>query len=126
MSQKLQVRITKYSMCIYWGDGGDYAHMCTRYVVIGGSRGVPLAWPPPQQQDPFLWFSHSSSPKSVRVGGRCPPPPQREILDLPLVVLSYVLDMRHAKVIPEAFGKNANHCMRMRANQSKNTKMAAI
>ena len=47
------------------------------------------------QQDPFLSFSHTFSPKSVRVGGWCPPPngsapPQQEILDLPLVIYKEV------------------------------------
>ena len=41
------------------------------------------------QQDQFLSFSHTFSPKSVHIGGWCPPnglaAPQREILDPPLV-----------------------------------------
>ena len=51
-------------------------------IFIGGSRGVPLACgpPPPPQQDPFLSFlsfSHTFSPKSVRVGGWRPPTGRR-------------------------------------------------
>ena len=45
----------------------------------GGVAGAP-----PPQQDPILSFSHMFSPKSTHVGGRRPPPPQREILDPPL------------------------------------------
>ena len=42
--------------------------------AIGGSRrGVPPAHAPPPQQDPFLLFSHTFSPKSIRVRGWHPP-----------------------------------------------------
>ena len=40
----------------------------------------------PPQQDQFLSFSHMFLLKSVRIGG-WPPPPQREILDPPLVMI---------------------------------------
>ena len=44
---------------------------------------------PPPQQDPILSFSHMFLPKSTHIGGRHPPtarrPPQREILDPPLI-----------------------------------------
>ena len=45
-----------------------------------GAAGAP----PPPQRDPILLLSHVFSPKSVRVKGRRPPPPQRKILDPPL------------------------------------------
>ena len=58
-------------------------------------QGALLARPPPPQQDPFLLFLHTFSPKSVHVGGWRPPPPtgrrppphQRKILDPPLNLL---------------------------------------
>ena len=57
-----------------------------RMLIIGGSRGaLPARAPPPPQQDPFLSFSHMFLLKSVRIGGRRPP--QREILDPPLLVM---------------------------------------
>ena len=56
-------------------------------VNIGRSRGRCQHVPP--QQDPFLSFLHTFLPKSVRVEGWHPRnglvPPQREILDPPLV-----------------------------------------
>ena len=49
-------------------------------------QGAPPACAPPT--DPILSFSHMFSPKSVRVGGRRPPPnrsaPPNKILDPPL------------------------------------------
>ena len=55
--------------------------------IQGG--GCAAAHAPPQQ-DQFLSFSHTFSLKSVSVGGWRPPngsaPPQREILDPPLVM----------------------------------------
>ena len=52
-------------------------------IFIGGSRG--RRWRAPPQQDQFLSFSHTFSPKSVRIGGWRPP--QREILDPPLIFI---------------------------------------
>ena len=43
-------------------------------LVIGGSRGAPPARAPSPQQDQFLSFSHTFSPKSVCIGGWCPLP----------------------------------------------------
>ena len=37
--------------------------------IQGGAAGAR----PPTQQDQFLLFLHTFSPKSVRVGGWCPP-----------------------------------------------------
>ena len=47
------------------------ASLCNHWRIQGGAAGAP----PPPQQDPFLSFSHTFSPKSVHVGGRRPPPP---------------------------------------------------
>ena len=49
-------------------------------VDLAGVLGAP----------PILLFLHTVSPKSTRIGGRCPPrgqppPPSREILDQPLL-----------------------------------------
>ena len=54
---------------------------------IGRSRGCH--WHVPPQQDPFLLLLHTFLPKSVHIGGWCPPqwvgtPPRWEILDPPL------------------------------------------
>ena len=61
-------------------------------VSIGGSGGAPPAHAPSPQQDQFLSFLHMFLPKSVRVRGWRPPtgqrPPQREILDPPLVSMT--------------------------------------
>ena len=66
----------------------------------------PLADPggaprrPPPQQDQFLSFSHTFSLKSVRVGG-WRPPPQREILDPPLVSFQTLNNEQHRIVNKE-------------------------
>ena len=48
-----------------------------RYIIHwriqGGAAGTCPPPPPPPQQDPFLLFSHTFSPKSVRIGGQHPP-----------------------------------------------------
>ena len=75
MSQKLQVRITKYLMCVYWGDGGGYAHMCTRYVVIGGSRGGAAGMPPPPNRIHFFHFRIHFHRKVYASEVGAPPPP---------------------------------------------------
>ena len=56
------------------------------YQSLADPGGCCQCMPP--QQDPFLSFSHTFLPKSVRVGGWCPP--QWEILDLPLPMLCKV------------------------------------
>ena len=61
---------------------------------IQGAPPAPPPPPPPPQQDQFLSFLHTFLPKSVRIGGWRPPtgrrPPQREILDPPLITLHCV------------------------------------
>ena len=81
---KLAHSFAKFSLCQY----GEHYSNDTMTICLcpgaladpGGRRGAH----PPPQQDQFLSFSHTFSPKSVRVGGWCPP--QREILDPPLQV----------------------------------------
>ena len=63
-------------------------------VASGGSTYKSSRRAPPPKQDQILLFLHMFSPKSTCVGGWCPlqrglAPPQQEILDPPLVALSY-------------------------------------
>ena len=54
----------------------------------GGAAGAR-----PPQQDQFLSFLHTFLPKSVRIGGWHPPPPQREILDPPLTTIAKLVKL---------------------------------
>ena len=82
----------KYEVSIWAGEQikGKYQNGCYLKTISQNHwqiQGAPPAHAPPQQ-DQFLSFSHTFLPKSVCVGGWCPPngsaPPQWEILDPPL------------------------------------------